>query len=195
MLHSFTDIHTHLPGIPHSILSLPVSGVERVLSANAQLPPAERQSFSLQLHPWHLTGLADIQAFQTMAQRLSSCPQLVAIGECGLDSQCPTSPDLQREAFLAALHTARQLHLPVVVHCVRLWADMMACVHSVFPELRTQPEAWQQYPVIIHGFRKGSQLARQLLDAGFSLSLGTKYNPEVAKMLPAARCYRETDQE
>ncbi len=139
--------------------------------------------------------MADIEGFIAMAKRYATDPQFAAIGECGLDSLCPTPIDLQHEAFLAALGTARDLHKPVVVHCVRLWAEMVKDVHTVFPELKTQHEAWKEWPVIVHGFRKGPQLAKQLIGAGLSISLGTKYHPDVAKMLPATRRYDETDEE
>lgn len=195
MLHRFADIHTHSEGHPNSILSIPADGVERIVLRNQMLPVSNRQCYSIQLHPWHLADTHGIDAFINAVETHRDDPQFVAIGECGLDSLCSTPIDLQRQAFLSALQMARRLHKPVIVHCVRLWAQMIHDVHTVFPELRTQPEAWQQWPVIIHGFRRGPQLARQLLDAGFSLSLGTKYNPDVAKMLPATRRYDETDEE
>lgn len=178
-----------------TILSTPVDDVERMVLCNSRLTAAERQSYSLQLHPWHLSGQHDITTFIDTAERLRHDPQMVAIGECGLDALCHTPIDLQHEAFLAALRVARDFRLPVIVHCVRLWGDMIRDVHQVFPELRSDPEAWQRWPVIIHGYRRGPQLARQLLDAGFSLSLGEKYHPDVAKMLPEARRYAESDQE
>lgn len=195
MLHRFADIHTHKPGKQDSILSIPISGVEGIVRSNAALSPEERQYYSLQLHPWHLTGQDDIADFEATARRLASDPQLVAIGECGLDSLCTTPLELQHQAFIAALHLARTLRKPVIVHCVRLWAEMIRDVHSVFPELKTQPDAWQQWPVIVHGYRRGAQLAKQLLDAGFALSLGEKYKPEVANLIPPQRLYRETDEE
>ena len=49
-------------------------------------------------------------------------------------------------------------------------------------------------PLIVHGFRKGPQLARQLLAAGFHLSLGEKFNPEVARIVPTSRLWFETDE-
>lgn len=195
MLHRFVDIHTHVGGRPLTILSTPIDDVERIALCNSRLTDAERQYYSLQLHPWHLKGLQDITAFIDTAEHLRHDPQMVAIGECGLDALCSTPIGLQHKAFIAALSIARDFRLPVIVHCVRLWGDMICDVHQVFPELRSDPDAWQQWPVIIHGYRRGTQLAQQLLDAGFSLSLGEKYHPDVAKMLPEARRYAESDQE
>lgn len=110
-------------------------------------------------------------------------PQFVAIGECGLDSHSSTPPDLQLKAFRAALQVADELHKPVIIHCVKCWNQVISEVKG------------HEGPFIIHGFRKGPVLARQLLDAGFSLSLGLHYHPEVIKIIPEDRLYRETDEE
>lgn len=193
MLHRFADIHTHIVGQPDSILSIPAEGLEGIVLHNQGLPLAERQHYSLQLHPWHLTDVTDVDAFTSAALKHGDDPQLVAIGECGLDSLCPTPIELQHTAFLTALRVARQWQKPVVIHCVKLWAEMVSDVHKVFPELRTQADAWRRWTVIVHGFRKGPELARQLLDAGLSISIGTHYNPQIPDLVPPERLYHETD--
>lgn len=188
-LHRFRDIHTHVPSHADSLLSIPVSEVVPWLMRQPEAGVVGSPSFSLQLHPWHLKGRSDITAFETMAFQLAANPAFVAVGECGLDSLCGVELSLQHEAFLAALRIAKQLQRPVIIHCVRLWQEMMSDVQEV---LTTQECI--KMPVVIHGFRKGPQLARQLLDAGFSISLGTRYNEEVKPMIPPDRLYFETDQ-
>ena len=141
------------------------------------------QYYSLQLHPWHLTGPHDIERFTAQALLLRDDPHFVAIGECGLDGLCATPLALQLSAFRAALQVADQLHRPVIIHCVKLWSEVMAEVRG------------HEGPFIIHGFRKGPALARQLLDAGFSLSLGTHYHPDVLPLIPEDRLYFETDED
>lgn len=185
-LSHFSDIHTHVPGRPNSILSIPPSEVEGICASNALLPEAERQYFSLQLHPWHVRSEADIDEFVRCADQHRDDPQLVAIGECGLDGLCATPLPLQEQAFLAALQVAQQLQLPVIIHCVRHWDRLLALTSS----FKWGPDC----PLIIHGFRKGPQLARQLLNAGFSLSIGTHYNPDAAALIPSDRLYHETDE-
>ena len=182
-MHSYTDIHTHAPGRPRSILSIPFAEVERMRSE------CRLQSYSLQLHPWHLTGNADIEAFVAYARAHRDDPQFVAIGECGLDPLCDVPLPLQHAAFLAALRLAHELHKPLVIHCVRLWDQLLADVRQVLP----LPADRLQLPLIVHGFRKGPQLARQLLDAGFSISLGLHYNEATRQVIPPERLYFETD--
>lgn len=180
-LHRFSDIHTHTPGQPGTVLSIPISEVEGIVAD---------QHYSLQLHPWHLTSAEEISAFEVCARGLADDPRFVAIGECGLDPLCHTPLALQHQAFLAALRLAKELDKPVVIHCVRLWDLLLQDIRQVFT-----PEECLRQPLIIHGFRKGPQLARQLLNAGLSLSLGQKYNEQTLALIPAERLYRETDAE
>lgn len=185
-LSHFSDIHTHVPGRTNSILSISPNEVEGICASNAQLPEAERQSYSLQLHPWHVRTEADIETFVQCALEHRNDPQFVAIGECGLDGLCSTPLPLQEQAFLAALQVAQQLQLPVIIHCVRLWDRLLALTSSFKPN----PDC----PLIIHGFRKGPQLAQQLLKAGFSISIGPLHNREVAAQIPPEHLYHETDE-
>lgn len=176
----FSDIHTHRPGKPSSVLSISVTDVEQVLMSNEKLET--KQYYSLQLHPWHLTGLQDIETYVSKARQLRDDPYFIAIGECGLDALCDTPLPLQTQAFKAALQVAAELHKPVIIHCVKLWSQLL-----------TETKGHQGL-MIIHGFRKGPELARQLLDAGFSLSLGQHYHPEVRAMIPQDRLFFETDE-
>lgn len=181
-MHRFDDIHTHTEGRHEAVLSVAPELVEDLLLRD------QEQCFSLELHPWHLKSEEDIRRFEQRARQLASHPQLVAIGECGLDPLCPTPLPLQHQAFVSALRIARELGLPVVIHCVKLWDEMMRDVAQVF-----SADERREAPIIIHGFRKGPQLARQLLDAGFSISLGALYNEKTREVIPADRLYRETD--
>ena len=49
-------------------------------------------------------------------------------------------------------------------------------------------------PWIIHGFRGKPQLAQQLLNKGFYISLGEKFNPETVSIIPVDRLLFETDE-
>ena len=191
------DIHTHHPHRPEALLSLPP---QEALSG-CDTP------FSLELHPWHLTSTPQggdspegkelcrafkggnlCRSFEEAAQTLQGHPWLLAIGECGLDNKCGVPLAEQVEAFRLALRTARQMHLPVILHGVGYWAELTQCCQEEGMLASNCP------PLIVHGFRKGPQLAQQLLDAGFHLSLGEKFNPEVARIVPTSRLWFETDE-
>jgi TatD DNase family protein len=49
-------------------------------------------------------------------------------------------------------------------------------------------------PWIIHGFRGKPQLARQLINQGFYISLGELFNPQTATIIPTNRLLFETDE-
>ena len=177
-LRNLSDIHTHHAGRADALLSLPV---ERAL-AGCITP------FSLELHPWKLETSANalslqLDTFRRAADALRHDPRLMAIGECGLDNHCDVPLAIQITAFRAALATARELDLPVIIHCVGHWAEVMAMVREAGTSAN-----------IIHGFRKGTTLATQLLNAGFSIALGEKFNPDVARLVPADRLFFETDE-
>lgn len=183
-LANLTDIHTHHTGRKEALLSLPAD----VALLGCDTP------FSLELHPWRLErdegkGIKE-KEFLEVAQRLAGNPNLLAIGECGLDNQCGVPLELQLTAFKTALQVAQEMHLPVIIHCVGYWAEMMACVKELYP----LPTGEEWGGAIIHGYRKGPQLAEQLLKAGFQISLGEKFNPEVARLIPQERLFFETDE-
>lgn len=71
----------------------------------------------------------------------------------------------------------------MIIHCVRRYGRIMA--------LRKELNARQRW--IIHGFRGKPELARQLLAAGFDISIGTKFNPEVPGAVPSGHLFHETD--
>lgn len=181
-IQNLLDIHTHHNGRKEALLSLPAD----VALSGCETP------FSLELHPWRLErdegkGIKE-KEFLEVAQRLAGNPNLLAIGECGLDNQCGVPLEFQLTAFKTALQVAQQMHLPVIIHCVGYWAEMMAYVKEYYPLLT------RGYGAIIHGYRKGPQLAQQLLKAGFQISLGEKFNPEVARLIPQERLFFETDE-
>lgn len=172
-LRSLTDIHTHTGQRPNALLSLPPEEA----MAGCYTP------FSLALHPWHITEVL-ITDFETAANSLKDNPHLLAIGECGLDNKCNTPIELQIKAFSVAINWAKTLKLPVIVHCVGCWNELIEMTRTTINEV----------PFIIHGYRKEVQLAQQLLDAGFDISLGEKFNPEVAAFVPDNRLWFETDE-
>jgi len=71
----------------------------------------------------------------------------------------------------------------MVLHVVRRYAEIIALRREARPSQR-----W-----IIHGFRGGAILARQLLAKGFDLSVGERFNAEAVRAIPAGRLWVETD--
>ncbi len=69
-------------------------------------------------------------------RQLASLPQVVAIGECGLDFNRDISPrPAQEAAFSAQLELAAELQLPVFMHCRDAHARFVALLEPWLPRL------------------------------------------------------------
>lgn len=134
----------------------------------------EGQLYSIGFHPWSLpleenqTALID-----QMQRRLASAPQIVAIGECGIDKVRSNATLSQQLVWLEAqMRLACQLQRPILLHTVRAWAEMI--------EMRSQMEQEfaQLPPMVLHGFRARGEVAQMMLSKGFALSFGRHYDAE-----------------
>ncbi len=143
--------------------------------------------YSIGIHPWHI----DVDHIESDLQIIAGKRNdfnCLAIGECGLDKRIPTAIELQSEVFEAQLELAQSAKKPVIIHCVAAFQELV--------EIKKRLQI--SVPMIVHGFSKNAQVARQLLDHGFYLSFG-KYllrNPELGSVLqtvPDDRVFLETD--
>lgn len=118
-------------------------------------------------------------------------PEVIAVGECGLDYHYDHSPrDVQREVFAAQIQIALGLDLPLVIHTREAWDDTFDVLAAEGVPERT----------IFHCFTGGPEEARRCLDLGAHLSFSgivTFPNaPEVrdaALVCPLDRLLVETD--
>jgi TatD DNase family protein len=111
------------------------------------------------IHP-HVAKTADARALAEL-RRLAAQPRVVALGECGLDFYRDLSPrDVQQRVFEAQLDLARDVGLPVIVHC----RDAMA------PTMTTL--AHYQVPIggVMHCFDGSVEDARRAVDLGLHVS-------------------------
>ena len=189
-----TDVHTHRKGNPDAIYNAsPREAVEFCRMRHNQQP------YSLSIHPWDLRPdengrLSVLREFTDAVAVCMRDSQMIAVGECGLDPKCPLSAEDQQAVFEDALDVARSSNRPVIVHCVKLWEAMMESVARVWG-VRQAAEAWDDgCPIIIHGFRKGPELARQLVGRGYWISFGEHFNTEALRAVPAQMRFIETDE-
>jgi TatD DNase family protein len=115
-------------------------------------------------------------------------PQLIAIGEAGFDKLSGPSPELQRKTFEEQVMIAEDFRLPVIIHCVRAWDELLAVYKNLKPKM----------PWLIHGFRGKKVLAAQLLSKGMYLSFWFDFvlkpeSSDLLKSLPVDRIFLETD--
>jgi TatD DNase family protein len=143
--------------------------------------------YSIGIHPWYIDKErleSDLEIIENKLQE----PNCLALGECGLDKRIEIPLELQQMVFEKQLLLAQKHNKPVVIHCVAAFQEVIA----------TKKRLRITVPMIIHGFSKNKQVAKELIDNGFYISFG-KYllrNPElelVFETIPDDRFFLETD--
>jgi len=172
------NLHTHSPSGASGVIEV----VNRYPYEAIDIP-----YFSTGIHPWYISRQNEEEHLTIIENRLqlSNC---LALGECGLDKRIEMPLTQQADIFEKQLLLAKKYQKPIILHLVAAYQELIDITK------RTQPGV----PMIIHGFSKNIQIARQLLDNGYYLSFG-KYllrNPElsaVAAQVPQDRFFLETD--
>ena len=151
----FINIHTH---------SLLINdGHIQVVNLNLNQPCLKQGYYSYGIHPWDLDD-ADFQiddALRLLEERLQS-PNILALGEAGLDKMRKSSFERQIELFERQIELSEALKNPMILHDVRSHNEIIA--------LRKKHRAKQ--PWILHGFNGTEQDAQQLIGQGIYLSVG-----------------------
>jgi TatD DNase family protein len=141
--------------------------------------------FSLGIHPRYITEEGTEQ-FEQLRSR-AALPQVVAIGECGLDKRAEASLAIQSALFTLQIKLAAEYRKPLIIHCVRAWEE-------VFHLLEKERFS---FPVVFHGFNKGESMATRIISKGYYLSFGKWIEKErirtVLKKTPMDRVFLETD--
>jgi len=136
-------------------------------------------------HP-HEAKDCDEIAFREI-ERLAGAPQVVAIGEVGLDYHYMHSPrEKQREVFGRHLELAKRLAKPVIIHNRESTDDLL-----------------QMLPAgdgILHSFTESYEVASRLIDRGYFISFSgivtfrtAESLRDCARRLPHDRVLIETD--
>lgn len=167
MIPDVSDIHTHNPAADNAVINL---------APGMTLRPGAL--YSAGIHPWW--AVADFSWVERMAEN----PQVVMIGECGIDRLRGAHPIGQQLDMLRRhAELAERVGKPLLLHVVRGYGEIMALHKQINPS----------QPWIIHGFRGKPQLAKQLTDMGIHISLGNKFNADVPSVVPPGMLHRETD--
>lgn len=179
MIHvMITDLHSHISS-PDAVLSLDPSDLSD--KSDPSQIPSKAPLFTCGLHPWNADRFSP-ELLDKLRQMLGR-PGCLGLGEAGLDAMRGPAIDLQTAVFEAQARLAIEMELPMVIHCVRAHEPLIALYRRLRPAR----------PWIIHGFRGKPAVARRLLDAGLSLSLGPRFNTETARIIPLERLFIETD--
>ncbi|CAG7645457.1 TatD family hydrolase [Paenibacillus allorhizosphaerae] len=130
---------------------------------------------------------------ETIAQlkQLAALPQVVAIGECGLDYNRDFSPrDVQRKWFAEQIRLALELDMPLFLHEREAFADFA----TILREHGVQK-------AVVHCFTGNGAELKAYLDMGFHIGITGwicderrgKHLKDLVRMIPLDRLMIETD--
>ena len=195
----WTDDHCHLPsdvGEAAKVVEDAVAaGVTRMITIGTTLDDsAAAIALAAELEGvWATVGLHPHEATDGLdgLESLLAEPNVVAVGECGLDYHYDHSPrDVQRDVFARQIALAHRHDLALVIHTRNAWDDTFA----LLDQNRVPPRT------VFHCFSGGTEEARRALDVGAYLSFsGIVTFPKAddvraaAALCPTDRLLVETD--
>ena len=172
-MNDIIDFHTH-----HNSASAALIAVDP-----RQFYPQQGLCYSVGFHPWNEVDSLNAEDFG----RLAECalhPQVLAVGETGMDALRGAPLNIQANVFLRHLQVAASVGKPVVIHSVRTAQEILAV---------RRKSGLVGVPLAVHGMRSNANVARLWLDAGCYLSFGARFNPAALIATPIDRLLIETD--
>ena len=179
----FIDFHTHKnQQVDDDIVAVNCYTVNEMDTANLT------NYFTLGIHPWD-ANINQVDLYLAKIVSYAKNSKMLGIGEIGLDKTKDPSIDIQQEVFIKQLKIAATTQKPVTIHCVKAWDELLAvkAIHS------------DNFLWAVHGFNGSQQLAKQLVDKGLFLSVGSSILNEQSKLqsalahIPVNRLFLETD--
>jgi len=177
-----------------AVTGLLITGTNALESQQAQSLAARRPGYcwsTAGVHPHHASEWSGETA--ATLKRLTASPEVVAIGECGLDfNRNVAEPGQQAYAFNAQLALAADLGLPVFLHCREAHNRFMAILMPWLPKLAG---------AVIHCFTGTKTELEACLAAGMYVGItgwvcderrGQELR-ELMPLIPANRLLLETD--
>ena len=115
----------------------------------------------LGVHPWYC-GRTSPECLESLPEALER--GAVGVGEIGLDTVTDRTPfDLQLDFFRRQLTVAREMNLPVVLHCRKAFNETLAVLKGEGAPARGG---------LVHSFAGSAEVAESFMEHGFMFSLG-----------------------
>jgi TatD DNase family protein len=176
------------------------NGVTPLIITGTSLRSSEEAARYAGLHPGKLYSTAGVHPHDAKhcndstlnrLMELAALPQVVAIGECGLDYNRDFSPrDVQRRWFAEQVRLAQELGMPLFLHEREASADFTA----ILKEQQVQK-------AVVHCFTGTRQELTAYLEAGWHIGITGwicderrgKHLRELVRLIPLDRLMLETD--
>ncbi|MDR0268184.1 TatD family hydrolase [Paenibacillus sp.] len=178
------------------------AGVSPLVITGTSVASSRKAAEFAGLHPQKLYATAGVHPHDVKGcgagtldelRKLAALPQVVAIGECGLDYNRDFSPrDVQREWFRKQVKLAEELGMPLFLHERDAFADFAAIMRE-FPEMIAKS--------VVHCFTGTVDELEAYLDMGFHIGITGwicderrgQHLRELVKRIPLERLMIETD--
>lgn len=116
---------------------------------------------ALGLHPQYAKDWCERYRLQLQQQLLQ--PQVVAVGEVGLDARLQLSAEDQEEVFRQQIRLAVAAGKPLILHCYKRYGRLLELLRL---------ESAAQVGGIVHGFSSSAEVAISLHALGFGIGVG-----------------------
>ncbi len=177
----FINIHTHLSNVGH------IEVFNHFIQNNWN--PKPDRLYSVGIHPWYFKDF-DTDKMLVKLKSLADHPNVLAIGECGLDRAIDTPFKIQEDVFLKQVEIAELTNKPLIIHSVRSYSDL----------LRIRKSRKSNIPWILHGYSGNIQMTKQLLSYNFHFSFGAallinkQEQIDSLQLIPLNKLFFETDE-
>lgn len=200
----YSDSHSHLQGYSDDQMACLVAeaeakGVEIIVGVGSTLEISEATLElarripcvvpAVGMHPWWVTPAA-LESGARLRQ-LASQKEVAVIGEVGIDlEKDSSSADLQWQVFQMQVRLAKDLDLPLMMHCRGAREEMQ---HLLRKEASVRG--------VLHGFSGTAADAESWMELGLYIGIGVRtftrsFTPEVEqaiRAIPLDRMLLETD--
>jgi TatD DNase family protein len=173
----FIDFHTHKKENRHPAIINAMEGFENL---------AKNKFYSAGIHPCRVNGLNVEDQLEELAKVMHDA-NVVAIGECGLDTLCGIDIQLQKTIFIKQIEWANELNKPLIIHCVRAHEELIYLLQKHKCKV----------PIMIHGFNNSYATAEKYIKLGHFLSFGASIfksrGVDVLRQIPIEQLLLEND--
>lgn len=174
------ELKTHIT--PALISGITIDDIPQLVSLREEYP---QYKIGFGIHPWFVNKNQENHSYLKVLIKQYK-PDF--IGEIGLDKLKPDYP-LQEKIFIWQLQLAQEFNLPVIIHAVKAYNNVLALLKTYTIKRRG----------IIHGFNANNIIASQFINHGFLLGIGglvinknSTINKNVAK-IPLSALVLESD--
>lgn len=169
------DTHTHHQDRENAVIN----------TSYCDFQPSQGLYYSLGIHPCDVDKTDTKTALKAIETLAGNSEQVIAIGECGIDSMVSIPIKTQIEVFKRHIELSENINKPLIIHCVRCSNDIIRLHRTYSPQ-----QTW-----IIHGFRSNRNVLRNYLnESGIYISIGERFNEEAVRAIPDDRLLLETDE-